>query len=76
MWRKQQILLSRLLLSTSSTRRKIQSREGFGSFHSEDVEKLIRLPESEFSIPPKCKEMASLFDGWNEEYSYGITPIV
>ena len=38
--------------------KKIIEREGFGSFHSEDVEKLIRLPQIDFKVPSLCSHIA------------------
>ena len=40
--------------------RKLIEREGFGSFHSEDVEKLIRLPKIDFKVPPICNQIAAV----------------
>ena len=40
--------------------RKLIEREGFGSFHSEDVEKLIRLPKNNFKVPSICNHIAAV----------------
>lgn len=38
--------------------RKLIEREGFGSFHSEDIEKMIRLPQIDFKVPSICSDIA------------------
>jgi isopenicillin-N epimerase len=39
-------------------KKNLEERKGFGSFHSEDVETLIRQPEKEFQVPKIYEEIS------------------
>lgn len=60
-------LLKRLdIRATITSKRKltidIRSREGFGSFHSKDIEDLIRAPPNSFEIPDEYDEISGKTD--------------
>ena len=45
--------------SALALRRRASTRQGFGSWHSEDIESLVRLPDSAYEPPALHSEVAA-----------------
>lgn len=60
--------------TTATTALKASSREGFGSFHSEDIESLVRAKDSVYSPPPIHSLLSSLAPNHNNNKHHRHNP--